>query len=173
MMRTSVLFATALVLTACGGGGSEQTVDYSGRNSGQVFYSYPADQQTQISVHAPLVVQFSEAPGLVLSDITLTGPDGAVDVDMSEADQGRSVVITPRVPLAFNSDYTLSLNGIDLDGFSDGTLNFTTGSAGTGPQDQQQNADELVISRQMPSGGDDQPFMDFSTVHLQFSQPLD
>ena len=29
MMRTSVLFATALVLTACGGGGSEQTVDYS------------------------------------------------------------------------------------------------------------------------------------------------
>ena len=45
--------------------------------------------------------------------------------------------------------------------------------AGKGPQDQQQNADELVISRQMPSGGDDQPFMDFSTVHLQFSQPLD
>ncbi|MAC15444.1 MAG: hypothetical protein CL539_12390 [Alcanivorax sp.] len=173
MMRTSVLFAAALVLTACGGGGSEQTVDYSGRNSGQVFYSYPADQQEQISVHAPLVVQFSEAPGLALSDITLTGPDGAVDVDMSEADQGRSVVITPRLPLAFNSDYTLSLNGIDLDGFSDGTLNFTTGSADKGPQDQQQNADELVISRQMPSGDGDQPFMDFSTVHLQFSQPLD
>jgi len=173
MMRTSVLFATALVLTACGGGGSEQTVDYSGRNSGQVFYSYPADQQTQISVHAPLVVQFSEAPDLALADITLTGPDGAVDVDMSEADQGRSVVITPRLPLAFNSDYTLSLNGMDLQGFSDGTLNFTTGSAGTGPQDQQQNAGELVVSRQMPSGGDDQPFMDFSTVHLQFSQPLD
>lgn len=173
MMRTSVLFAAALVLTACGGGGSEQTVDYSGRNSGQVFYSYPADQQTQISVHAPLVVQFSEAPDLTLADITLTGPDGAVDVDMTEADQGRSLVITPRLPLAFNSDYTLSLNGMNLQGFSDGTLNFTTGSADAGPQEQQQQADELVISRQMPSGGEDQPFMDFSTVHLQFSQPLD
>ncbi|MEQ3638076.1 Ig-like domain-containing protein [Alcanivorax sp.] len=172
MMRTSLFFAAALVLTACGGDGSKQTVDYSERNRGHVFYSYPADAQTQVSVHAPVVVQFSEARDLASEDITLTGPGGAVEVDVSEADEGRSVIVTPRQALAFNSDYTLSVSGVSLAGFSDGTLSFTTASAAKGPHTSQQLSDELVLSRRMPFGAD-QPFMDFSTIHLQFSQPLD
>jgi len=61
MLRILSLIAAASLLVACGGG-SEQTVDYSARKKGQVYYSYPADEQTGVSVHAPVVVQFSEPP---------------------------------------------------------------------------------------------------------------
>lgn len=172
MMRISILFAAALVLIACGDSGSKRTVDYSGNTSGQVFYSYPADGQTQVSVHAPVVVQFSEARNIAPANITLAGPDGPVEVDVTEADEWRSVIVTPREALAFNSEYTLSVNGVSLTGLEDGTLSFTTASAQEGPHVEQVLSDELVISRRMPFG-DDQPFMDFSTIHLQFSQPLD
>lgn len=172
MMRISILFAAALVLIACGDSGSKRTVDYSGNTSGQVFYSYPGDGQTQVSVHAPVVVQFSEARNIAPANITLAGPDGPVEVDVTEADEWRSVIVTPREALAFNSEYTLSVNGVSLTGLEDGTLSFTTASAQEGPHVEQVLSDELVISRRMPFG-DDQPFMDFSTIHLQFSQPLD
>ena len=122
MLRIFSLIAAASLLAACGGGGSEQTVDYSARKKGQVFYSYPADAQTGVSVHAPVVVQFSEPPALDDQDVSLIGPDGPVDVVLSRADQERSLVITPQAPLAFNSDYRLELAGMTLAGFSDGEL---------------------------------------------------
>ena len=43
MLRILSLIAAASLLVACGGG-SEQTVDYSARKKGQVYYSYPADE---------------------------------------------------------------------------------------------------------------------------------
>lgn len=173
MLRIFSLIAAASLLAACGGGGSEQTVDYSARKKGQVYYSYPADAQTGVSVHAPVVVQFSEPPALDDQDVSLIGPDGPVDVVLSRADQERSLVITPQAPLAFNSDYRLELTGMTLAGFSDGELAFTTASAGKGPASEQQQAQAFTVTRVAPSGDQAQPLMDFSTLHLQFSQPLD
>ena len=173
MLRIFSLIATASLLVACGGGGSEQTVDYSARKKGQVYYSYPADGQSGVSVHAPVVVQFSEPPELADQDVSLVGPDGPVDVVLSRADQDRSLVVTPQLPLAFNSEYRLQLTGMTLVGFSEGELAFTTGSAGKGPASDQQQADTFTVSQVSPSGDETRPLMDFSTLHVQFSQPLD
>ncbi len=172
MLRILSLVVTASLLVACGGG-SEQTVDFSARKQGQVYYSYPADEQAGVSVHAPVVVQFSEPPARADADVSLIGPDGPVDVVLSRADQDRSLVVTPQAPLAFNSDYRLQLNGMTLVGFSEGELAFTTGSAAKGPASEQQQADAFTVSRFSPSGDDTRPLMDFSTLHVQFSQPLD
>lgn len=172
MLRILSLVAIAGLLTACGGG-SEQTVDFSARQKGQVYYSYPADEQSGVSVYAPVVMQFSEPPALADQDVSLVGPDGPVPVALSRADQDRSLIVTPRAPLAFNSDYRLQLDGMTLAGFSDGELAFTTGSAGKGPVSEQQQADTLTVTRFAPSGEEMRPLMDFSTLHVQFSQPLD
>ncbi|WP_414433349.1 Ig-like domain-containing protein [Alcanivorax sp. IL1] len=172
MLRILSLIAAASLLVACGGG-SEQTVDYSARKKGQVYYSYPADEQTGVSVHAPVVVQFSEPPTLADQDVSLVGPDGQVDVVLSRADQDRSLVVTPQAPLAFQSDYRLELDGMTLVGFSGGELAFTTGTAGKGPASEQQQAEAFTVSRFSPSADDTRPLMDFSTLHVQFSQPLD
>ncbi|WP_153498652.1 MULTISPECIES: Ig-like domain-containing protein [Alcanivorax] len=171
IMRSVLLVAAASLLAACGGGGSEQTVDFSGREKGHVFYTYPADEQAGVSVHAPLVVQFSEPPGLAESDVTLNGPQGAVNVAVSWADGGSSLVVTPSAPLAFNSEYTLALAGMTLEGVGGGALNFVTGSAKRGAVEAQQQAADFVVSRFSPA--ENRPLMDFSTLRLQFSQPLD
>ena len=61
IMRSVLLVAAASSLSPVRRS-SEQTVDFSGREK-VMFYTYPADEQAGVSVHAPLVVQFSEPPG--------------------------------------------------------------------------------------------------------------
>lgn len=174
--RNFVLLACVCALAACGGGGGSQHVDDSNWQQAEVSYSYPFDNQTGISPHAPVVVRFTDDVQVDASNFTLTGPDGAVPVDFARVGDGRGVMLQPRTELAVKSDYELTLNGIKTENgdasFPDGALNFTTRAALEGPRDQRRLSDTFELASLTPDG-DELPFLDFSSLNLTLTQPVD
>ena len=76
----------------------------------------PADGATGVGINATLRVRFSESVNaLTVDDTTIAVSDAvgaAVPCSIRFADTDRLVTLVPHVPLAGNSDYTLSLSGV-------------------------------------------------------------
>lgn len=174
--RNLVMLACASALVACGGGGSSQSVDFSDWQEAEVSYSYPYDNQIEVPPTAPVVVRFTDDVEVEESNFTLTGPDGEVPVTMKTVDDGRSVVLQPKTALAVKSDYELTLNGIKTKNgeasFPDGALNFTTRAALEGPRDERRLSDKFDLALLTPDGKE-LPFLDFSSLDLVLTQPVD
>ncbi|WP_370210584.1 Ig-like domain-containing protein, partial [Alloalcanivorax venustensis] len=177
-MRKLIVLTGTAILAACGGGsGDEQTVSFDNWQETEVVYSYPFDGQAEVSPNAPVVVRFSDPVEVDASNFTLTGPDGPVTLTVQSADEGRSAVLMPDQALAVKSEYALTLNNIRTDNgdaaLPDGSVDFKTRAALEGkPRALRQLSDSFEVASVSPDG-DDLPFLDFSSVNLVMTQPLD
>jgi hypothetical protein len=177
--RIALLVACSLAIGACGG--DKQTVTFPGRG-GEVFYTYPDAGQRAVSTRAPIVVRLSHpvADPDLLDDsmIRLMQGDTQVpaSISVAEGSDGRSIVLNPEAPLAFGTEYRVEVTDLVTskgllsmanDGFS-----FTTALAPRGPKSQQISDEQFVVTRMFPDNVS-LPIIDFSSLRLQFSQPID
>ncbi|MFP1680851.1 Ig-like domain-containing protein [Alloalcanivorax sp. C16-2] len=183
-MRPYLVTATlsvTLALTGCGGsggGGGGGAVPRAPESSSDaLFFSYPADGQTDIAPNAPVVFSFANPVAVTPANFQFLDDDGnAVDFQLRSVDNGRGVVLAPTSALAPITDYTVELRDIVIDDQDvvppGGTLDFTTRAAVQGPVRQQQESAAFEIASVFP---DDQQFqtMDFSAFRLRTSHPLD
>ncbi|WP_111657647.1 Ig-like domain-containing protein [Isoalcanivorax indicus] len=171
MIRQAFLvigLASAALLSACGG--SSQTVTPA-PPALSVFYTYPAADQVEVSTRAPLVVRYSRAVEITPDDARLETADGTpVAADVSLTDDGRSMVVRPQAALAGNTQYVLSTPR--LPGLPDEGIRFRTAPAEKGPRADRVLSETFAVSRMIPDG-DLLEFIDFSSIRLQFTQPLD
>lgn len=169
-----------LVLAGCGGGDSQRVTFPEQHPGGEIFFSYPDAGQTEVSIHAPLIVRASRpivnAENLTQDQLRLRAGDTTVPVTVSVVAEGQSLVIRPQQPLAFGTDYRLEITGLEgeegpivLPGDS---LAFTTRLASKGPKSERIASDNFVVTRMFPDG-EELPLLDFSSVRFQFSQPID
>ncbi|MCH8542449.1 MAG: Ig-like domain-containing protein [Alcanivorax sp.] len=164
-LRSALLIMGVAALAACGG--SSQTVTPPAPAQ-SVFYTYPDAEQSGVSTRIPIVVRFSGPVSVSEADITLDSASGEpVPFSMETVGEGRSVVVRPAQQLAFNTTYQLTMPGLPGDG-----LSFTTGPAEKGPRAQQASAETFSMTRMIPDG-DVLPVVDFSSLRVQFSEPVD
>lgn len=166
----------AVFLAACGG--DEQTVDFNWERA-SLTYSYPANGQAAVPLHAPMVLRFSDA-------LTTTDPLAPLSLETAAGDpvsfsatltaDGRAVVLTPDAPLAPATDYVLDAGDQDTDvgsaSFPENGVRFTTRIEPDGPAAGARTDTVFRVERMIPDGND-MPLMDFSSLRLQFSQPID
>lgn len=190
LLRTILLIlAGAGVLTACGGDDSQST-SFEGWQQANIHYSYPYDGQEGVSPRTPLVLRFSQAVSVNADNFTLyqceqgsQRCDGdshketvALQPPRAE-DDGRSVVLeTEAGQLKTDRVYSLVLNGIETEQgtptLPEGSLAFRTRLAKEGALDDRMRASPLQVETITPDG-DAYPFVDFSTIQVRFSQPVD
>ncbi|TVP58020.1 MAG: hypothetical protein EA349_05270 [Halomonadaceae bacterium] len=142
-----------------------------------LIYSYPAAEQIQVPLSAPVVLRFSSAVTHepLEQAIVLRGPGGEPkDYQVSTVDQGRGLLLTPLEPLTPRSDYRVEIRELQLaqGPAADVDLPFTSAALDQGPLSWVQAGDGLVLERMLPDG-DRLPVMDFSSLRLQFSGPLE
>ncbi|HEX4939940.1 MAG TPA: Ig-like domain-containing protein, partial [Candidatus Kapabacteria bacterium] len=147
--------------------------------SAGLLYTYPFNGQTRIAPTAPVVLQF--ATTLSVTGGTLAGAfrfesaaGQPVPFTLSTTNNGRGVYLLPNAPLAENTEYRVSWVGLKG---SDGPLatvplSFTTRAANTGADSQTRSNTTFQVERSLPVQSNF-PFMDFSTIRLQFTQPVE
>ena len=175
------LIAPAILLAACGGG--EQSINEP-QQTGSVVYSYPADGQVEVSPKTQLVLRFSHAISDedAASKIAVASTAGPVDFDIEAIDEGRSLVLRPREPLATGEQYTVTFsenlaaagstaiptpNAVGAEG-----IQFSTRAAFSGVEALANLSDTFAVEEMTPSAtGFFQP-MDMSTFRLRLTQPV-
>ncbi len=184
-LKALCLATTAALISACGGeADNSQTVNWQ---VGEVYYSYPYEGQQRVSPRTPLVMRFYHAVTVDDSHFTLLEcPDLSDDCEDTgtnhvalQAPQpvagGKGVVLQPQAPLKTATHYRLVLEGIETSNgearFEDG-MDFTTRLSHDGPLESQMMSLDLAVNRVIPDG-DALPFMDFTTLRVQFNQLLD
>ncbi|MFP3981310.1 MAG: Ig-like domain-containing protein [Desulfobacterales bacterium] len=182
-MRFICICLAALVLGACNG--DKQTADDSTWQTAGLYYSYPCEGQNAVSLHAPVVLRFSEP---VTSEnpeenLTWTGEGGQnVEFSLETTEDGRSLVLTPDDALEPATEYVISAKDLETEiggaAFPEGGISFTTRAAKNGPGDRVSSDvpfpedGPFQVARMIPDG-ENLPLMDFSTLRLQFTQPVD
>ncbi|MCF8035856.1 MAG: Ig-like domain-containing protein [Desulfobacteraceae bacterium] len=190
-----ICLAAILLLAACNS--DEQTADYSSWQKAGLYYAYPYDGQKEVPLHAPVVLRFSEP---VTSEnpqdhLTWTDADGqSVDFSVQVKQGGRSLVLIPDDgdddfeprsddALSPATQYVVSAGDLETEiggaQFPEGGISFTTRAAVRGAGDRITADEDYVtqdapfqVARMVPDGQDLQ-FVDFSTIRLQFTQPVD
>ncbi|MFP1682778.1 Ig-like domain-containing protein [Alloalcanivorax sp. C16-1] len=169
-----------VVLTGCGGGDSDTPIgqEATAPKAG-LYFSYPADGQQQVPVSAPVVLRFSSPVGVTseaVGDLIQLSDDDGNSTDwqaVSVTDDGRSLLLYPDGDLTPIRAYHLDIDAIELaDGMtSPRTLRFSTRALREGPKEWVAE-DEFRLVRRLPQD-EDLDVLDFSTLRLQFSQPLE
>lgn len=168
----------ASLLTACGDK-QTATVPASWSPTNTLTYAYPFNGQSQIAPTAPLVLHFasklSETDTTVLaSRFALSGP-GNPALTVQLVDDGKGVLLTPASKLTENASYTLSWHDLAS---PDGNIRpvpitFNTRPANKGARSlMTSGGGGFGVARALPVQSDF-PMMDFSSLRLQFTQPLD
>ena len=179
--RATLLFSSAVLLAACGGGGGHSaTTGSTGSDTGATAldYSYPLNQQTEVPTRAPVVLHFTQSiSGTdVASSVQLyeEGQTDPIPVSIKSVSNGHSLILTPdstSLGLDPHSQYEVVINGSSV--IQDRTITFTTQALREGPESEVVSDPDMKIAGIFPNGGSTEPMMDFSTLRLQFTQPLD
>ncbi|MCU5782694.1 hypothetical protein MA04_01994 [Alcanivorax balearicus MACL04] len=183
LKRGGLLIASALILSACGGGGGS---DMPGPDAGEskrqsLLYAYPDNGQTEVPTPAPVVLRFSSAVTVDAAEAAITLHEGDANgptlaATFSTVDgEPRGLVLTPDDKLKPLTDYTVVIRNLKLEKgtAANQVLGFTTRPLHEGPRSLVVSSDDFVIERRIPDGGSSEPVMDFSTFRFQFSQPID
>ncbi|MCG8394831.1 MAG: Ig-like domain-containing protein [Pseudomonadales bacterium] len=181
------LAVSTAALVACGGEAGDDPA-FDNWQTGEVYYSFPYDGQQNLSPKTPLVLRFSHAVTVDNSNLTLlecpasgsdcpdTGDNQVALGEPQSLDGGKGVTVQPASPLQASTHYRLVISGIETSNgspvFPDGGLDFVTRLDADGPLSARMSSPDLAISQIIPDG-DALPFMDFSTLRLQFNQILD
>ena len=178
-MRIIPLLLLSLVLSACDTGITTPSADFSSWDEASLIYSYPYDGQTEVPVNAPVALQFSHEawPAEPGETVTFEKASGeAVAFTTRSIAAGQGLVVQPDKPLAPATTYRVRLAPMHTDKGElrmprDG-IAFTTGTRSRGAVEATRTETEFRVSRLIPDG-DALPMLDFSTLRLQFTQPLD
>ncbi|MBA4723412.1 MAG: Ig-like domain-containing protein [Alcanivorax sp.] len=183
LKRGALLISSALILSACGGGGGS---DMPGPDAGEskrqsLLYAYPDNGQTEVPTPAPVVLRFSSAVTVDAAEAAITLHEGdasgpTLAATFSTVDgEPRGLVLTPDDKLKPLTDYTVVIKNLKLEKgtAANQVLGFTTRPLHEGPRSLVVSSDDFVIERRIPDGGSSEPVMDFSTFRFQFSQPID
>ena len=185
--RAMLCVCVAMLVSACGGEGSEPTVDLSGPSG--LHYSYPYDGQQAASPHTPVVLRFSDVLSAEPGQFSLyecakgaarcSSSDAVASVSLAApvaAGNGRGVVLQPADgPLKTATTYSLVFHQLVVDGSAvtlpNGSLSFHTRLAEQGALSDQVAGASLAITQVNPA--DNFPLLDFSTLKVRFNQPLE
>lgn len=165
---------TAVMLAACGGDSSSPSGSAGEASGTSLIYSFPLQDQQEVPTPTPVVLRFSESvEGQGMENSVVLRLDGqAIDTESRYADGGRSLILTPTQKLQYHAEYVVDFpDDSGIEGAQD--IRFSTRAAEEGIKANTITADTLDVTRAMPSGGEQDPMMDFSTIRLQFTQPLD
>ncbi|MBA1145982.1 Ig-like domain-containing protein [Ectothiorhodospiraceae bacterium WFHF3C12] len=181
MRQIAATLAATLLLIGCGGGNSDGAdgVDFSSWKDSALVSTYPRDGQTEVPASAPVALRFSHAlttPDPV-SEVTLETASGqAVAFTPKTFDGGRGILISPDAPLAPNTRYVVDIGRQSTEYGAvqtpEGGLQFTTRAGKEGATDTLTSAPAFQVARLIPDGSL-LPLMDFSSLRLQFTQPID
>ncbi|MDX1803466.1 MAG: Ig-like domain-containing protein [Alcanivorax sp.] len=179
MKNNKILFvmAASALVAACGNGRDAVHYNDAVLNPKSLHYTYPLDNQTQVSPRAIVALNFNGSVDASAANFTITGPGGAnVPFTYQSVDSGHGVVLKPNAALLPASNYSVTMNGVQVDStavnFPDGSLDFETRAALEGPVSEQKTASNFEVESIFP---DDKTFktMDFSTLRLRTTQPID
>ena len=188
------LMCAVMLPVACSNGGG-QSADFSSWRKAGLYFTNPYDGQKEVPLHALVVLQFSDpvtsTPEEIKDQVTWTSADGGnVDFSVNITEDRRSLVLVPDSDENFEphtddclkpaTQYTVSAQGLKtaIGGveFPEGGISFTTRAAVQGAKDQitanGYKGKPFQVARMIPDGQNLQ-FMDFSTIRLQFTQPVD
>lgn len=181
---TTVTALALFALAGCGGGSSSQdtTADgYQQKSQATLYYSYPMDDAQNVAPNTPMVLTFMSQVTASASNFTLKDAAGTSIPLTAQVvkngyhklvKDGSSVVLNVQSgqPLATNTTYTLTSNKFAL---PDDTIRFTTRPALAGATSSMATDSSHFKVTALSPDGDSLPFVDFSTLNLVFSQPID
>lgn len=196
------LLLCASLLAGCSGGGSQQrpvlpdisapTTNIPASQRGLVF-AFPALGQQGVAPASPVVLRFSH-PLAVSANTDLTsffsihpnGSSSSVPLTVTLVDGGMGAILQPKSPLNPATEYEvvgdqipLTTGKISLHPDGHPALTFKTRPATEGPKDLQRLSDTFQVSSMLPEPSSfligSKPFglVDFSTIRLQMSQPIE
>ncbi len=168
-----------LLLAACGGSDQTATVPASWSQNNTLTFAYPYNGQAQIAPTAPVVLHFAQAlsessAAALKGHFSISGP-GNPDFTVNIVDEGRGVLLQPVGKLTENANYSVSWSQLaSADGdIKPEPITFSTRPANKGPRQLvTSGGGAFAVARRLPVQGNF-PFMDFSSLRLQFTQPLD
>ncbi len=170
----AAVLPAAVLLVACGGDSSSPSGSSGEAVQNSLTYSFPLQDQQEVPTPTPVVLRFSQSvsgQGLE-NDVVLRHDGNVVPTQARLADGGRSLILTPESKLDYHADYVVDLpDNVEINGAQD--IRFSTRAAEEGIKANVITADTMDVARAMPSGGQQDPMMDFSTIRMQFTQPLD
>ena len=189
--RVAITVLLAAFIAACGG--DEQTATFNWENT-ELAYSYPYQGQEAVPLGAPVVLYFSDPLDAdedeILEQVVLYRLDGEDEVEMElevlavheEHDSGiTSAVLRPDAEAEGSwkldpaTDYRVTLGSLSSElgdvGVPEQGISFRTRGE-TEAARSRMGDDSFYVTRIMPDGNDFR-VMDFSTLRVQFSQPVD
>ena len=185
LKQSLLLLSSATLLAACGGDGGDSPIDDGGANPGEsgnqsLLYSYPDDGQSEIATRAPIVLRFSSrvSTNAAEQNIILRREADGTELGFSAEEvpgERRGVVLQPDEELDPHTRYVIDVQGLPLarGPSADREIEFSTRALQRGPKNLVTTDSDFKLSRTFPSGGEQEPVMDFSTFRFQFTQPID
>lgn len=180
MKRPLALFfagSFTLLLAACGGSDQTASTPKSWSANNTLTYAYPYNGQAEIAPTAPVVLHFADklsetSAAALKSHFSISGA-GNPDFTVSIVDEGRGVVLQPTAKLTENTSYSIAWSGLaSADGdIKPVPITFKTRAASKGSRALVSDGSSFTVARSLPVQSNF-PFMDFSSVRLQFTQPI-
>ncbi len=177
-----LLSGMMLLVSACSEVESDQEVDFSGWERAYMVYSYPFDGQQNVSVKTSVSLMFTHVVdesgmGTHFKIVDKSGVEVPGTVTLQRGNDS-GLIFTPNQPLLAGETYTAQYEGLNSEigpvaepkDIQFSTVGVSQNASSTS-SDNQVDPYSFKVIREFPT--QELPFMDFSVVHLTFSQVVD